>query len=133
MCECRDTVEGIRLARVSEVSSSLWRRFATVVGGNRQGSIALLTVACMLGAAIASLALGLDLEPALELVREHHSWLLGFVTGAPVLASLLFMVIYAAAVAISPSGATAAALRGDGSVTRSGVPPANGQILNARS
>ncbi len=92
------------MARVSEVSSSLWRRFATVVGGNRQGSIALLTVACMLGAAIASLALGLDLEPALELVREHHSWLLGFVTGAPVLASLLFMVIYAAAVAISVPG-----------------------------
>ena len=38
------------------------------------------------------------------MLREHHSWLLGFVTGAPVLASLLFMVIYAAAVAISVPG-----------------------------
>ena len=58
----------------------------------------------MLGAAVASLALGLDLQAALELVRQHHGWLLGFVSGAPVLASLLFMVIYAAAVAISVPG-----------------------------
>jgi uncharacterized membrane protein YdjX (TVP38/TMEM64 family) len=58
----------------------------------------------MFGAAIASLALGLDLQPALELLREHHGWLLGFVSGAPVLASLLFVALYAAAVAISVPG-----------------------------
>jgi uncharacterized membrane protein YdjX (TVP38/TMEM64 family) len=104
MLECCDTVQGIGLARVGVVSRNLWRRFAAVVGGNRQGSIALLAIAGMLGAAIASLALGLDLQGGLELLREHHSWLLGFVTGAPVLASLLFMVIYAAAVAISVPG-----------------------------
>jgi uncharacterized membrane protein YdjX (TVP38/TMEM64 family) len=104
MCECYETDEGIRLARVSEVSRSLWSRFATVVGGSKQGSVALLVVAAMFGATIAAMALGLDLQPVLELLREHHSWLLGFVTGAPILASLLFMVIYAAAVAISVPG-----------------------------
>jgi uncharacterized membrane protein YdjX (TVP38/TMEM64 family) len=92
------------LARISEVVTTLWHRFATVVGGARQASIALLAVATMLGAALASLALGLDLQPALELLREHHDWLLGFVSGAPILASLLFMVLYAAAVAISVPG-----------------------------
>jgi uncharacterized membrane protein YdjX (TVP38/TMEM64 family) len=92
------------LARISEVSTTLWHRFATVVGGTRQASIALLVVATMLGATLASLALGLDLQPALELLRAHHGWLLGFVSGAPILASLLFMVLYAAAVAISVPG-----------------------------
>jgi uncharacterized membrane protein YdjX (TVP38/TMEM64 family) len=66
--------------------------------------MALLVVASMLGGAIASLILGLEPQTVLELLREHHSWLLGFVTGAPILASLLFMVIYAAAVAISVPG-----------------------------
>jgi len=66
--------------------------------------MALLAVAAILAAAIASLALGLDLQLAFELLREHHDWLLGFVAGAPVLASMLFMVIYAAAVAISVPG-----------------------------
>jgi hypothetical protein len=58
----------------------------------------------MLGAAVVSLALGLDLQPAFELLREHHGWLLGIVSGAPVLALLLFMLIYAGAVAISVPG-----------------------------
>ena len=66
--------------------------------------MALLAIASILGATTVSLALGLDLQLALELLREHHSWLLGFVAGAPVLASMLFMVIYAAAVAISVPG-----------------------------
>jgi uncharacterized membrane protein YdjX (TVP38/TMEM64 family) len=66
--------------------------------------MALLAVASILGAALAALALGLDLQLALELLREHHGWLLGFVAGAPALASMLFMVIYAAAVAISVPG-----------------------------
>jgi uncharacterized membrane protein YdjX (TVP38/TMEM64 family) len=66
--------------------------------------MALLAVASILGAAIASLALGLDPRLALDILREHHGWLLGFVAGAPALASMLFMVIYAAAVAISVPG-----------------------------
>lgn len=66
--------------------------------------MALLAVAAIVGAAIVLLALGLDLRLAFELLREHHNWLLGFVAGAPLLASMLFMVIYAAAVAISVPG-----------------------------
>ena len=66
--------------------------------------MALLAVAAIVGAAILLLALGLDLRLAFELLREHHKWLLGFVAGAPLLASMLFMVIYAAAVAISVPG-----------------------------
>lgn len=92
------------MSRSDQVLRDLWRRPGAVVAANRRRSLALLTVASILGAAIASLALGLDLGLALELMREHHSWLLGFVAGAPVLASMLFMVIYAAAVAISVPG-----------------------------
>ena len=66
--------------------------------------MALFTVAVLLGAAVASLALGFDSQLALHVLRAHHGWLLSFVAGAPALASLLFMVIYAAAVAISVPG-----------------------------
>jgi uncharacterized membrane protein YdjX (TVP38/TMEM64 family) len=66
--------------------------------------MALLAVAAIVCAAIVLMALGLDLRLAFELLREHHNWLLGFVAGAPLLASMLFMVIYAAAVAISVPG-----------------------------
>ena len=66
--------------------------------------MALLVVAAIVCAASILLALGLDLRLAFELLREHHNWLLGFVAGAPLLASMLFMVIYAAAVAISGPG-----------------------------
>jgi uncharacterized membrane protein YdjX (TVP38/TMEM64 family) len=66
--------------------------------------MALLAVASILGTTVVSLALGLHPRLAIELLREHHNWLLGFVAGAPVLASMLFMVIYAAAVAISVPG-----------------------------
>jgi uncharacterized membrane protein YdjX (TVP38/TMEM64 family) len=92
------------LSRSGQVLRDLSRRFAAVLAVNRRRSLALLAVASILGAAIASLALGLDLRRALEFVREHHNWLLAFVAGAPVLASILFMVIYAAAVAISVPG-----------------------------
>jgi uncharacterized membrane protein YdjX (TVP38/TMEM64 family) len=92
------------LSRSGQVAKGLWRRFVTVVGGNRRRSVAFLSVASILGAGIASLLLGLDLQLALDLLREHHNSLLGFVAGAPVLASMLFMVIYAAAVAISVPG-----------------------------
>jgi uncharacterized membrane protein YdjX (TVP38/TMEM64 family) len=53
---------------------------------------------------VALVALGLDAQSALGFVRRHHGWLLGFVTGAPALASMIFMVIYAAAVAVSVPG-----------------------------
>jgi uncharacterized membrane protein YdjX (TVP38/TMEM64 family) len=92
------------LSRSGQVATGLWGRFAAVVGGNRRASLALLAVASMLAATLAPLALGLDLQLTLQLLREHHNWLLGFVGGAPVLASMLFMVVYAAAVAISVPG-----------------------------
>lgn len=92
------------MSRSGQGARSLWTRFAAVVGSNRRATIAVLGVAPMLGATIASLALGLDLQLGLQLLREHHNWLLGFVGGAPILASTLFMVIYAAAVAISVPG-----------------------------
>lgn len=53
---------------------------------------------------VAVLILGFDAQMALDLVRRHHGWLLGFVAGAPALASMLFMAIYAAAVAVSVPG-----------------------------
>jgi uncharacterized membrane protein YdjX (TVP38/TMEM64 family) len=53
---------------------------------------------------VALLVLGFDSRTALDLLRRHHGWLLGFVAGAPALASMLFMVIYAAAVAVSVPG-----------------------------
>jgi uncharacterized membrane protein YdjX (TVP38/TMEM64 family) len=58
----------------------------------------------LLGLMMALLALGFDAQMALDLARQHHGWLLGFVAGAPALASMLFMVIYAAAVAVSVPG-----------------------------
>ena len=66
--------------------------------------MALLAVLVCCGAAIVSLTFGLDPQLALALLREHHNELLGFVAGAPVLASMLFMAIYAAAVAVSVPG-----------------------------
>ena len=92
------------MSRSGQVAKGLLGRFVTVLGGNRRRSVALLAVVAIGGAAIVSLTLGLDLQLALELLHEHHSQLLGFVAGAPVLASMLFMVIYAAAVAISVPG-----------------------------
>jgi uncharacterized membrane protein YdjX (TVP38/TMEM64 family) len=70
-----------------------WRRKLVLAG-----------IAGLLGAMVALLALGFDAEFALDLLRRHHGWLLGFVAGAPMLASMLFMAIYAAAVAVSVPG-----------------------------
>jgi uncharacterized membrane protein YdjX (TVP38/TMEM64 family) len=58
----------------------------------------------MLGVMLALLVLGFDSQTALDFLRRHHGWLLGFVAGAPTLASMLFMAIYAAAVALSVPG-----------------------------
>jgi uncharacterized membrane protein YdjX (TVP38/TMEM64 family) len=61
-------------------------------------------IAALLSVMVALVALGFDAEYALDLLRQHHGWLLGFVAGAPTLASMLFMAIYAAAVAVSVPG-----------------------------
>jgi uncharacterized membrane protein YdjX (TVP38/TMEM64 family) len=66
--------------------------------------LVLTGMAALLGVMVALLALGLDAEVSLDLLRRHHGWLLGFVAGAPTLASMLFMAIYAAAVAVSVPG-----------------------------
>ena len=58
----------------------------------------------LLGCGTGALALGVDPGVVLALLREHHYWLLGFVAGAPIAASLLFMAIYALGVAISVPG-----------------------------
>jgi uncharacterized membrane protein YdjX (TVP38/TMEM64 family) len=63
------------------------------------GLIALLT-----GGLAALLAVGLDGQFGLDAIRRHHAVLAGFVSGEPLLASLLFMGIYAFAVAISVPG-----------------------------
>jgi uncharacterized membrane protein YdjX (TVP38/TMEM64 family) len=49
-------------------------------------------------------AFGLDGQLGLDAVRRHHAVLASFVSGEPLLASLLFMGIYAFAVAISLPG-----------------------------
>jgi len=61
-------------------------------------------VALLAGGLAAMVALGLDGQLGLDAVRRHHAVLAGFVSGEPLLASLLFMGIYAFAVAISVPG-----------------------------
>ena len=57
----------------------------------------------LLGAALA-FAVGIDERLTLDAWRRHHLELLGFVAGAPVLSSVLFMATCAIAVAISMPG-----------------------------
>jgi uncharacterized membrane protein YdjX (TVP38/TMEM64 family) len=80
------------------------RRLARHLARRPPGSLALSALAALLGVMIAVLVLGFDAQTALDLVQRHHGSLLGFVAGAPALASMLFMVIYAAAVAVSVPG-----------------------------
>lgn len=70
--------------------------------GSRRGLVIGALLALLLGGA--AVTLGLDFGVVLAFLREHHYWLLGFVAGAPVTASLLFMAIYALGVAISVPG-----------------------------
>jgi uncharacterized membrane protein YdjX (TVP38/TMEM64 family) len=78
------------------------------VGGGRMSSVSLLSlvglVGLLAGGAAAALMLGLDGQLGLDAVHRHHQRLAGFVTGEPVLASILFMVVYAMGVAISVPG-----------------------------
>jgi uncharacterized membrane protein YdjX (TVP38/TMEM64 family) len=81
------------LDRLTVTLAHDWRRKLILAG-----------IATLLGAMVALLVLGFDAQLALDLLRRHHGWLLGFVAGAPTLASIVFMAIYAAAVAVSVPG-----------------------------
>ncbi len=69
---------------------------------SRLSMIALL--ALLFGGIGAMVGLGLDGQLGLEAVRRHHAVLAGFVSGEPLLASLLFIAAYALGVAISLPG-----------------------------
>ncbi|HSA80693.1 MAG TPA: VTT domain-containing protein [Geminicoccaceae bacterium] len=74
-------------------------------GNPGRGSVVLvLALLVLLTGAAAGLVFGLDASLALDALRTHHHWLLGFVAGTPILASLLFMAIYALAVTVSVPG-----------------------------
>jgi uncharacterized membrane protein YdjX (TVP38/TMEM64 family) len=64
----------------------------------------LALLALLLGGIGAVVGLGVDGHLGLDAVRRHHAVLAGFVSGKPLLASLLFMTAYAVAVAISLPG-----------------------------
>jgi uncharacterized membrane protein YdjX (TVP38/TMEM64 family) len=73
-------------------------------GMGRRHGIALLILLGLLIGAVLALALGFDADWAFAALRQHHHLLSGFVAGAPVAASLLFMALYALAVATSVPG-----------------------------
>jgi uncharacterized membrane protein YdjX (TVP38/TMEM64 family) len=87
-----------------QVASTLWGKITALVGRQTGPRVALCAAAFLMGAAAAALVLGFDLSVALDILRAHHGELLRFVAEAPVLASVLFMTLYAAAVAISLPG-----------------------------
>ncbi|MGH6919036.1 MAG: TVP38/TMEM64 family protein [Geminicoccaceae bacterium] len=64
----------------------------------------LALVVLLLGGLGAMVGLGLDGQLGLDAVLRHHARLASFVSGEPLLASLLFMGLYAFAVAISIPG-----------------------------
>jgi uncharacterized membrane protein YdjX (TVP38/TMEM64 family) len=86
------------------------RLFERMLSGSASRSAAvsrlsmIALVGLLAGGLAAMLALGLDGQLGLEAVRRHHAVLAGFVSGEPLLASLLFMAIYAFGVAISVPG-----------------------------
>ncbi len=71
--------------------------------GGRHGIAILILLGLLIAAALA-LGFGFDADWLIATLREHHQLLSGFVAGAPVAASLLFMVVYALAVAVSVPG-----------------------------
>jgi uncharacterized membrane protein YdjX (TVP38/TMEM64 family) len=80
--------------------SAWWQRAGI---GRRQG-IVIAGFVALLAAAVTAIGLGFDGDWVLAALRENHHLLSRFVAGAPVAASLLFMIVYALAVAISVPG-----------------------------
>jgi hypothetical protein len=96
-----------RLTRVRDREAVTALDLAPPLGINRRQSVGVLALlAFLVGAGVAA-AFGLDAGLALDALRQHHLWLLGFVAGTPVLASILFMAIYAASVAVSAATCSA--------------------------
>lgn len=93
------------MSRSDRAATVVRARSARGRGRPIRHKLALFAIALLVGLMLTALALGFDLGMALDLVGAHHDRLLGFVSGSPVLASLLFMMAYAAAVAVSVPGA----------------------------
>jgi uncharacterized membrane protein YdjX (TVP38/TMEM64 family) len=92
------------LTRSSDPDALFALDLARPLGVDRRRILAVMAMlVLLLGAGVAA-TFGLDARLALDALRQHHLWLLGFVAGAPVLASLLFMAIYAASIAVSVPG-----------------------------
>jgi uncharacterized membrane protein YdjX (TVP38/TMEM64 family) len=85
-----------------------WLRARTAGDAVRTGALSRLSMiallALLLGGIGAMVGLGLDGQLGLEAVRRHHAVLAGFVSGEPLLASLLFIAAYGLGVAISLPG-----------------------------
>jgi len=92
------------LSRSARTAKALLGKFTVSRAHDWRRRLILAGIAALLGVMVALLALGFDAQVALDLLRRHHGWLLGFVAGAPALASILFMAIYAAAVVVSVPG-----------------------------
>jgi uncharacterized membrane protein YdjX (TVP38/TMEM64 family) len=92
------------LLRSGQVARRLGGWFAGTVGRQARSTAARFAAALVIGLAATALTFGFDLGVALDLLRAHHDRLLLFVAGAPALASIAFMLLYAAAVAISLPG-----------------------------
>jgi hypothetical protein len=73
-------------------------------GIGRRHGIAILVLIGLFLAAVVALSFGFDADWAFATLRDHHQHLAGYVAGAPVAASLLFMAVYALAVAVSVPG-----------------------------
>jgi uncharacterized membrane protein YdjX (TVP38/TMEM64 family) len=93
-----------RLTHISDPEPVSALDLAPPLGIDRRQSLVVLALLVVLAGAAVAAAFGLDAGVALDVLRQHHLWLLGFVAGTPVLASILFMAIYAASVAVSVPG-----------------------------
>ena len=89
--------------RSGQVISRLWGKLPGVIRRPTRPTVSLLALALVIAAA-AALTFSFELGAALEILRAHHGRVLSFVVEAPALASLLFMALYAVAVAISVPG-----------------------------